>query len=745
MKNLLLSVSFAGYAINVSAQEAVATKLAGIVKDARTNEVLAGATVTALPNGMASLSDENGNFEFHSAAAITKVVASYTGYVNDTLDAADGLRFLLKPDERLAEVTIEHRKKSTDINLLDALKTENIGTRELLKAACCNLSESFETTPSVDVGFTDAVSGYKQIQMLGLAGTHTSFTREAIPDIRGLAAITGLTFTPGAWVQGMQLSKGAGSVVNGFEGTAGQINVEWQKPFDTKSPKVYLNGYQNVQGRTEGNAVINHKFGESLSTNLLLHGRSDWARIDQNGDGFMDQPLGQTFVGANRWFYFSPKGVEFQAGIKAVRLDNTGGQKTYTKGTEQISGNPWGYTQSLQRYEAWAKIGKVYTAKPWKSMGLQLAGTYHDQDNNYGRRSYAGKQKSLYANYIFQTILNNTNHTIKAGASYLLDNYDETFAGALYGRTESVPGIFTEYSYKYLTKFNIVAGLRADYHNLFGLFVTPRLHVRYAPTENSALRASIGRAQRASNVFAENMGYLASNRSFLLQGNEADYPYGLKPEVAWNMGLNFTQKFMLDYRDGTFGADYYYTNFTNQVVTDIETPGQVSFYNLNGKSFSHSFQAQLDYEVVHNWDLRLAYRFYDVRTTYNSGKKPRPLVAKHRAFLNTAYHTKNHWKFDYTVQWIGAKRLPERYATTGNTILASGNSPSYVQMNAQISKSWENEDIEVYAGGENLTGYMQHHIVNGAQNPFGENFDASLVWGPAMGRNFYVGFRYKIK
>jgi hypothetical protein len=744
-KKLLFISGVLSLSISASAQDAGFRRISGTVTDPADKAVLIGATVRALSGDIATVADEKGFFQLDIPDSVHCIIVSYTGYESDTFSvASEHLDLHLKATKTLKEVTVESRRKSTEINMLGSVKIEKIGSRELMKAACCNLSESFETTPSVDVGFTDAVSGYKQIQMLGLAGSYTSFTRENIPDIRGLAAITGLTFTPGAWVESMQLSKGAGSVVNGFEGTAGQINIEWRKPFADKEPRLYLNGYQSSQGRTEGNLVLSHRFNENVSSNLLLHGRSDWAKVDQNGDGFLDQPLGNTFVGSNRWFFFDKSGFEVQGGIKGVYQDNTGGQKNYKEGMEQAAGNPWGYQQNIKRIEGWAKIGKVFAAKPWKSMGLQLSGVYHNQESQYGRRNYDARQKSFYANYIYQTIISNSNNIIKGGASFVADNYDEKFDGTPYRRTEYVPGAFVEYSYSYLTKFNVVAGLRADYHNLFGAFVTPRLHVRYAPAANSVFRASVGRAQRTANIFAENLGYLASSRSYILSAGEADKPYGLNPEVAWNTGINFTQKFMLNYRDGAFSMDYYYTDFTNQVVVDIEKPGEVRFYNLNGKSFAHSFQAQLDYEPIRKLDVRLAYRYYNVRNTYNGEEKLKPLVAAHRAFVNVGYETNNSWKFDYTVQWVGPKRLPARFSHH-HAVLEESNSPSFVQMNAQISKSWKDGNIEVYAGGENLTGYMQHDLITGADDPFGHGFDGSLVWGPGMGRNIYVGFRYKLK
>ncbi len=751
IKMVVLFGLLSGFVSNTTAlaQNASVRKIHGIVISESQNQTLEAATIITLPDSTISFTNSKGIFNVELGPTTNKIVVSYMSYISDTLIVAEiadtvWISLVEAKSNTLNDAVVKTRTNSTEISTIGIQKVEKIGHREMLKAACCNLSESFETTPSVDVGFTDAVSGYKQIQMLGLAGSHTMFTRENIPDTRGLAAITGLTFTPGTWVESMQLSKGTGSVVNGYEGTAGQINVEWLKPFEEKMPRVILNGYQSTQGRSEGNLIYNHNFDEKLSTNLFLHGKSNWMRVDQNNDGFLDQPLGKTFAGANRWFYFSPKGYEIQGGIKGVYMDNTGGQVAFADSKQQTATGPWGYLQNVERVEAWAKLGKMFVEKPYKSMGLQLSALHHNQNTTYGLTNYDAKQQSLYANYIYQTIISNTDHIIKGGGSVAYDKFNEVYGTGLYNRTEIVPGAFAEYSYSYLQKLNIVAGLRADYHNLFGFFATPRLHLRYAPTDFTAFRASLGRAQRTANIFAENFAYMASNRSFV---NEANNPftnaYGLSPEVAWNMGLNMTHKFRLNYRDGTFGVDYYYTDFTNQVVVDIENPHSVRFYNLDGKSYAHSFQAQLDYEPIRKLDVRLAYRWYNVKTTYDGTLRQKPLVAAHRAFANIAYETNNNWTFDYTIHWTGTKRVP-LHSKDGINYNSFTSSP-FTIMNAQIGKSWKNETFHLYAGVENIFGVMQHHLVLGADQPYSNYFDASVIWGSGMGRNIYVGFNYRFK
>ena len=705
-------------------------------------DLLTGAIIELPGAGIGTQSDAEGKFMLMMPDSATRLVVSYIGYRNDTVrlkPGVDELNIEITQEHKLKEVVVSHRQKSTEMGLLGTIKTEKIGKKELFKAACCNLSESFETTPSVDVAFTDAVTGYKQIMMLGLAGSYTLITRENIPDVRGLASVTGLTFTPGTWIEGMQLSKGSGSVINGYEGMAGQINVELQKPFEGE--KWFMNMYQSTEGRSEVNLNYRHKISEKLGTNLLLHATSQWLKVDQNKDGFIDQPLGNQFSGINRWYYDASRGWEFQGGIKGIYTDNVGGQWAFTKGMEQVAGNPWGYTASIRRLEEWAKIAKIFTQRPATSVGLQLSNIYHDQESDYGVRQYLATQRSFYANLIFQSYINNTNHIIKVGLSSVVDQYNETFDNQKFTRNEVVPGVFTEYAYNYNDKFNMVAGLRGDYDNLYGAFATPRLHLRYAPFKKTAIRASVGRAQHTANIFAENIGLMASNRHFIILSGDQGKAYGLNPEVAWNTGVNITQKFTLDYREGSISVDYYYTRFQNQVVVDEEYPGFVQFYNLQGQSFAHSFQVQLDYELLHNFNVRLAYRYYDVETDYqNTGLKQKPLIPANRAFTNLDYETKNGWKFDYTLQWIGEKRL---FGMEHGGFIVK-NSPQYIQMNAQITKAI-NKDLDIYLGGENLTNFMQHGDIISPEDPFAANFDASQIWGPVMGRNIYVGIRLKIK
>lgn len=708
---------------------------------------LFGANAYWLGTTVGDISDENGAFSIPRRNGDSLLVVSYIGYKSDTIFIGSqtfleiGLRSVLT----LNEVEVAQRTKSTVLKTLTPVKYEVISEKELLKAACCNLSESFETSPSVDVSFTDAITGTRQIQMLGLAGPYSQITRENMPDVRGLSSIYGLTFIPGTWVESIQLNKGTGSVTNGFESIAGQINVELRKP--ESADRMYFNVYGNEGGRAEMNLNLAQKLNEKWSTAVLLHAQNNSFQMDRNQDGFIDHPLSRQYIGLNRWKYIDPNGLRMQFGLKGTHIDNIGGQMDYdpdiATGMQDNANEIWGMTMNLRRYEAWAKLGKVYEDTPWKSLGAQVSGSFHKHDSQYGATQYDAQQQSYYANFIYQSIIGNTNHNFKTGASLQYDDFIEDLNSDTYVREEFVPGVFFEYTYSFLEKFDVVSGVRVDYHNMYGAFLTPRIHVRYAPVENTIFRASMGRGQRTASIFSENSGVFASARQIIVRSEDPDLPYGLSPEVAWNYGFNFTQKFMLDYREGSISADFYRTDFQNQIVVDMENPRSVVFYNLNGLSYSNSIQTQLDYELIKRLDIRIAYRWYDVQTDYDSGLERKPLVASHRAFANLAYGSRNHWRFDYTFNWQGAKRLP---STSENPVQYQRDisSPSFFVMNAQVSKTW-NEKFEFYLGVENLLNFKQSDAIIAQDQPFGEYFDAALIWGPVFGRNTYAGIRYMIK
>ena len=706
---------------------------------------LPGASVTWLGTNKGTFTDSSGIFFIPQDENSSRLIVSYAGYTADTITISDRkeLKIILASGKQLSEVKIFAKQRSTYLSALSPIRTQVMTERELFKAACCNLSESFETNPSVDVSYNDAVTGSKQIQLLGLSGNYTQLTVENLPGPRGIATPLGLNSIAGPWVESIQLNKGVGSVANGFESIAGQINIELKKP--EKAERLYANAYINDMGKTDLNLVLTQKLGKKWSTAFLLH--DDFLNnksIDFNNDGFRDLPTGNQFSAINRWKYEDGKGFITQFGFKYLSDTRTGGETVYNPDDDKFTTNHYGLGINIKRFEGFAKIGYVFPEKKYKSIGLQLSAFDHQQDSYFGLTSYNAGQNNLYANLIYQSIIGTTAHKFRTGLSFVSDKYNEDFKSINFKRTETVPGAFFEYTFTPVEKFNIVAGLRADHNNLFGRFATPRLHVRYEPVKGTTIRLSAGRGQRTANIFAENMSVVVSSRQINILSASAGKAYGLDPEVAWNKGISVDQKFKLFKRDGSFSVDYFRNDFDEQVVVDLEDVRQVKFYNLAGKSFSNSFQAEMNFEPVRKLEVRLAYRFFDVRTTYSNELLQKPFTAKNRAFANLAYEVSG-WKFDYTFNYNGTKRIP---GTSGNPVQYQLNtsSPSYVLMNAQVSKSLgKKHPFELYLGGENLSDYFQKDPIIAADQPFSTYFDAALVWGPVTGRLFYTGIRYKIK
>ena len=687
-------------------------------------------------------SDENGRFSIERNEYSSTLIISAFGYENDTvtIDLQTNLRIELQ-SITLEDVEIIEKSKSTEISLLNPIKTESISQKELQKAACCNLSESFETSPTVDVSFTDAVSGSRQIELLGLNGPYTQFTIENIPGIRGLTSIYGLSLIPGTWIQSIQLNKGTGSVINGFESIGGQINIELIKPNDDN--KTHINAYVNDGQRYEGNAIFSTKVNSNWSTALLLHGQYSNYKNDRNNDNFVDRPLNKNFNIANRWKYKSNNRLVSQFGLSIAQINLNGGTLNFNPKSTVHDTTSWGLNNKTNNYKIWGKLGKLYPDEPYKSWGLQLSATHNEQSSYFGENNYNASEQNIYANFILSDIISDTRHKYKIGSSLTWDNTEELIFDTLYKKDELVPGLFAEYSYIPNENFNLVSGIRLDKHNNYGLFITPRLHLRYALSEKSTFRMSGGRGQRTASIFAENIGKLASNRSFVVHSLKNGNPYGLNPEIAYNYGFNYTHVFMLNEQDLTISFDVYRTDFKNQIIIDLDQEtSQVHIYNLDGKSYANSLQFQFEYDLNSELSVKTAYRWYDVKSTFNNVLLERPLLSKHRAFINLTYHNKSDWMFNFTLNWHGNKRIPHTQSNPVEYRLPNY-SPNFFVANLQINKTWQN-GLEIYTGVENLFNFVQQNPILSNDNPSSKYFDASLIWGPIFGRNFYLGIRLNL-
>ena len=708
---------------------------------------LPGANVVWDGTTIGSTSKEQGFYLINEPESYpATMVVTFIGYQSYKKEIKEWGNYdiVLESSVKISQVEVKGKVNTTQVSTLDPINIQTILTGELEKAACCNLSESFSTNATVDVTFTDAVSGAKQIQMLGLDGVYTQITQENMPLIRGMSSSYGLSYVPGTWIESIQIIKGSGSVVNGFESLTGQLNLEYYKP--NSAPKLFWNAYINQEGKLENNLLFAKQNGDWQS-NLFTHISYFDKEIDKRGelggerigDKFLDVPKIKQVNILNRWQYKGNPNYGMQLLAKALIEERLGGQISSVPKEDRYIVD---INNSL--YEIFSKFGAIQPNTPGKSAGLQTSFRLHNQTAIFGKNNYEALQESAYLNFIRQTYINNTDNIFKYGFSQYADRYTESFSGNINTpfnnqiRLDLMSGFFSEYTFKSGDVFNITTGIRADYYNNTKKFnYVPRLNMKYNPNEKTAVRLSAGRAFRIANVFAENASFLASGRTI-------DVVEKLNPEIAWNYGANFTYCFYLNGREGTINLDAYRTDFENQVVVDIETPSELSFYNLDGTSYANSIQADIMYELFDRFDVKAAYKINDVHITYNGAEKIAPLTPKNRALVNMSYATNfDKWMFDLTWNYIGESRVPSYFPSETDYLFPEKMSDPFYLINAQVTKKFKH--FSVYVGGENLLSYTQDNPIIDAGNPFSSAFDASLIYAPVMGRMIYTGLRYKIK
>ena len=682
--------------------------------------------------------DLDGFFELNKKGDVSHLITSYIGYVTVSTpvkDQSGSLEIVLKGEVELNEVVVSERKVATVSSRTSVLQTQKITYDEICRAACCNLAESFETNPSVDVSYSDASTGARQIKLLGLSGTYVQMLTENYPNFRGASSLYGLDYVPGAWMESIQVSKGTSSVKNGYEALAGQINVEFKKP--QTADLFSANLFASDAGRYEANTDASWHVNDKLSTGLLIHYSNDKMSHDDNGDGFLDTPIKEQVNVMNRWSYNSGSYVS-QYGGRFLHENRTGGQDVHH---ESIT-DPYKIGLTTNRAEFFTKQAFIINKEKVESVALILSGSYHEQLSMYDRTPYNIYQNNVYASLLYEKEFSHA-HSLSTGLSLNYDGFNENLVmdgtRTPYNRSEVVSGAYAQYTYNLNDKFILLAGIRADYSQRYDLFVTPRIHVKYNPFEWFHVRASAGKGYRTANVLAENNFLLASSRKMRIADN-------LDQEEAWNTGLNLSFYIPVAGKELTLNGEWYYTNFIKQVVVDMDSnPHEVSFYNLDGESYSNSFQLEATYPFFRGFTMTAAYRYTDAQTDYRNTegityRMKKPLVSDYKGLLTASYQTPlKKWQFDVTSQFNGGGRMPE--ASKSNPLWNS-EFKAYTVVNAQITKYFR--QWSVYVGGENLFDYTQDMPVIDAMNPRGENFDSSMIYGPVHGRKLYVGVRFNI-
>ena len=729
MKNILI-VGFITVFYNIGLSQVKGVVLGS---NNKTQEPIYGAKVRLLNSQTGAITNEEGKFELILPKELPDtMVFTAMGYYSDTVivnkdDRFISFKVILYSDLILPEMVVTYKKGTHGISRLKTLQVEEIGAGELRKAACCNLSESFETNASVDVNITDAVSGAKKIQMMGLDGVYTQLQLENIPYLRGLESAFGLNSMPGTWIESIQITKGSGTVVNGYESMAGLVNMELKKPESMEA--LYLNGYVNAMGRSELNFNSGFKLNEKWSSGWFAHGSVNPMEIDRNNDKFNDVPTGVNASVFNRYHYHGKK-MEAQFGANAYIDQKQGGQINRGKLV-----NPYKVDVDSKHVDAFAKTG-FFLKKPGHSIGVVYNAKYHEIDALFGQRSFKGVEKRGYVNAILDGYFGTTLHKYKFGINGVYIDIAQKLDTITDNRLEIVPGVFGEYNYSGI-RLSAVVGARLDYHNLFKEQFSPRLHLKYLLTETMDARFTVGRGWRVPNYMIDNISLMATSRNWIS-------PDTVKPEVSWNIGGSLFKEFEILSKKVTLSLDFYYTKFENQLVVDRDiSTTAIKFVNLNYKSFSNSFQAEFSLNVSKSVDVRLAYKYLDVKSEFGGKIQQKVMVPNHRGFVNFGYKSRNKkWEYDITMSIFGESRLPVTLLQD-STLTTVNKSEVYPMLSSQIT--YNHKKWEFYLGGENLANYTQKNPIIDAASPFSNRFDATRIWAPVMGVNVYAGIRFSIK
>ena len=713
----------------------------GTVKDS-TGEPVPGANVFWMNTGQGVTTKVDGTFSITKPSKSHILVVSFIGFQNDTIHVdskEQELEIVLRGGVELKEVNVVSRKLGT-MKLRNSVMNEDmISSAELSRAACCNLGESFVTNPSVDVSYSDAATGAKQIKLLGLSGTYVQMLTENIPNYRGAAAPYGLGYVPGPWMQSIQVSKGISSVKNGYEAITGQINVEFKKPQLPEADWVSANLFASTTNRYEANADATLKLSKRWSTSLLAHYENETKAHDGNDDGFVDIPQVEQYNVWNRWAYMGDHYV-FQAGFKALSETRSSGQSTHG---DMYSGELYKVGIDTERYELFTKNAYIFDKEKNTNLALILSTSWHNQDAMYGRKLYNVDQTNTYASLMFETEFNPQN-SFSAGLSFNYDAYDQHYRLNNNADTplkasdkEAVPGAYVQYTLNLNDQWMLMAGLRGDYSSKHGFFVTPRAHLKYNPNDYVHFRLSAGKGYRTNHVLAENNYLLSSSRKVEIAKN-------LDMEEAWNLGASVSTYIPVFGKTLNVNAEYYYTDFRKQVVVDMDSnPHEVAFYNLDGRSYSHVFQVEASYPFFKGFTLTGAYRLTDAQTTYKGQRMEKPLTGKYKGLLTASYQTPlGIWQFDATLQLNGGGRMPAPYELADGQLSWSRRYGSFEQLSMQVTRYFRRWSI--YVGGENLTNFKQKNPIIDAANPWGDNFDSTMIWGPVHGAKAYVGIRFNL-
>ncbi len=740
---LFIFISF----FNIYSQNKKNTDISGVVYSlsGEKKENLDGAVVKWINTRVGTVTENGGKFVIDSDNISDKrLIVFFVGYKTDTIEVGnkDFVEVTLLNTATTNTIVVEG-KVSTSFISDETPKTEVITQLELKHDACCDLSGCFGKNASVDVAVTDILTNTKELKVLGLEGSYTQVLIDNMPTMSGLVTKFGVTSIPGSLINRINISKGSNSVIQGYESISGIMNV-LLKDYSS-SEKVFVNGFLNSAFEPQFNLNATTTI-KDWNTLFAFQTVQESKRVDDNNDGFLDVPLTRRYMLFNKWNYGSLENNDKTTaiiGLKFLDERRIGGQKNFDYNQNLGSNTVYGQTINLKNGDAYLRFSHEFENE--NQIKVFANGGFFDQLSYFGTTKYDATQKNFNLNVLYEFPVYKNSY-LRFGASYKYENIIEdinflspvskSYQG-IYDKLESVPGIYSEGSFEFKElNLSIIGGLRADFHNEYNSIFTQRFLVKYLITKNTTLRASFGTGFRTVNPLSEYPSFLASGKDII--GLRS-----VKPEKTFNYGFDLLQYFVIGGLSGNINFDFYKTIFNNKVIPESDVIPYAYLFSNFDDAGSNVFQIESSINFLQNLDLKFAYKFIDLYYFKNGQKLEQPFNSKHRFLSGITYtYPGNSWILNFYIQWFGKQTLP---STSGYPIefQKPDVSDSYAIMNFQFTKNFKY--IETYFGIENILNYTQGNPIISADNPFGKYFDTSFIWGPTMGRNFYVGFRYLIK
>ncbi|HEX6058335.1 MAG TPA: TonB-dependent receptor [Gemmatimonadaceae bacterium] len=603
------------------------------------------------------------------------------------------------------------------------VKVDVVTARVLERNASHNLMENLSfvngLTQQVDCG----VCFTNNIRINGMDGPYTAMLIDGAPVMSALATVYGLNGIHPSIIQQVEVSKGPSSTLFGSEAMGGVINVITKDP--RFAPRASLDAYATSNGETSLDFALAPDAGGArtlLSGSLAYTGRV----VDENGDGFGDLPLMRRAALFGKWAGGTAARRTLELSVRYWYEDRANGVAGFTRADR---GSDVRYGEAILTHHA-SLVGAYRFPGERRPLKLDVALDWHDQDSWYGTQPFAATQGVGFAQLLWNVPLGR--HDVLLGTTLRLHGYEDSSAVHATRERRVVPGVFAQDELTLSRRWTLLAGLRADHHEAHGTIASPRIALRWEADEHTTLRLNAATGFRVVNLFTEDHAALTGAREVVL--DEA-----LDPERSVSVTASLQH---LVHVLGTPDAlvvdlDVFHTRFSNRIVADYDRdPDLVVYANLDGHALTRGLSASVQYaDPLRPLSGSIGVTLQDARIVEPHATRRLPFAPSTQLVLALALESDERGlTLDWTARALGPMALPRSEGLPSR-------SPWFSEHHLQLTKSL-GEALRIYAGVKNLFGWVQRDAIVAPDDPFGDRFDTTRVYGPLQGRRLIAGARW---